>query len=296
MNSYSFLAIGKTHESKESQDFKRYIGVGSSFVVAVNPSKKELEAIYGREIANEPTYVKEDAETPSVRIDFIVKTDPEQCDGIETINHASMLLVNEPACNSDKTKVQVIDEYGNTTWALLEDAKMGKPIQHNGQDAKIAHKYRMACRGEADLVDFLRNYLGVEDAFNYANGSWSLKDGNLDDYKFSLEHLSDYFKGDVSELKEALALQPKNKVKLLYGVRTTENGQYQSVCTRNGMTLRNNATSRGLARLEKQVASMNSTNTEYRVCPLQEYVVTPTDLNTPAGSASTGSESDMPWD
>lgn len=298
MNSYSFLAIGKTHESKESVSTKRYIGVGSSYVIAVNPTKKELENIYGREIANEPIYVKEDAEVPTVRIDFIVKTDPEQCNGIETVNHASMLLVNEPAYNSDKTKVQIIDEYGNTTWAPVEDAKMNVRIQHNGMDAKIAPKYRMACRGEADLVDFLRNYLGVDDAFTYTNGSWTIKDGNLDDYKFSLEHIKDYFKGDVSELKEALTLQPKNKLKLLYGVRTTDNGQYQAVCTRNGMTLRNNATAKGLTRLEKQIAGMNSTNTEYRVCPLQEYVVAPTDLNTPVetAAATAGSESDMPWD
>lgn len=296
MNSYSFLAIGKTHEVKESADSKRYIGVASSYVVAVNPTKKELEAIYGHEIANEPVYVKEDAKVPTVRIDFIVKTDPELNNGIEVINHASMLLTNEPAYNTDKTKVQVIDEYGNSTWALVEDAKMNKKIQHNGHDAKIAPNYRMACRGEADLVDFLHNYLGVEDAFNYTNDSWALKDGNLDDYKFSLEHIKDYFRGDVSELKEALTLQPNNKIKLLYGIRTTENGQYQSVCTRNGMTLRNNATSKGLARLEKQVAAMNSTNTEYKVCPLQEYVQEATNLNTPVESASAGSESEMPWD
>lgn len=296
MKSFSFLAIGKTHEVKEAAASKRYIGVGTSYVLAVNPTKKELEGIYGTEQANEPTYVKEGAEVPTVRIDFIVKTVPELNDGIEVINHASMLLTNEPAYNADKTKVQVIDEYGNTTWALVEDAKMGVKLQHNGQDSKIAPKYRMACRGEADLVEFLKNYLGVDDVFNYVNGAWVMKDGNLDDYKFALEHIKDYFKGDVSELREALALQPKNKIKLLYGIRTTENGQYQAVCTRNGMTLKNNASSKGLARLERQVASMTSTTTEYKVCPLQEYVPEATNLNAPVESASADTSSDMPWD
>jgi len=297
MQSYSFLAIGKTHESKESFNGKRYIGVGSSYVIAVNPDKEELERIFGNEQANDPVYVQDGAEVPTVRIDFIVKTDPEQCGGVEAVNRATFFLHNEPAYNNDKTKVQVIDEYGNSTWALVEDAKMGKRIQRNGVDVKLAPKYRMTCRGEADLIDFLKNYLGVEDAFNYVNGSWVMKDGNLDDYKFFLENIKDYFKGDVSELKEALKLQPNNKIKLLYGVRTTENGQYQTVCTRNGMTLRNNAGSKGLARLERQMASLSSQNTEYRVCPLQEYVTSPTDLNAPVEAASAGAASEeMPWD
>ena len=47
-NSYSFLAIGKTQESKEAQEFKKYVGVGSSFVVAVNPTKKKLEEEKGK--------------------------------------------------------------------------------------------------------------------------------------------------------------------------------------------------------------------------------------------------------
>ena len=54
-NSYVFLAIGKTQESTEG--FKKYVGVGSSFVVAVNPTKKEFEDIIGHEVANDPEYV-----------------------------------------------------------------------------------------------------------------------------------------------------------------------------------------------------------------------------------------------
>ena len=38
INSYSFLTIGKTQESKEAVEFKRYVGVGSSYVIAVNPT------------------------------------------------------------------------------------------------------------------------------------------------------------------------------------------------------------------------------------------------------------------
>lgn len=241
-NSYSFLAIGKTQESKETQEFKRYIGVGSSFVIAVNPTKKELEEIYGREMANDPEYVVDTDNGKEARITFIVKTDPAVCKGIEMINRMMFTLRNTPAYSKDGSKVQVIDKFGNSTWASTEVAKAkGKILTANGNSAKIADDYRMACVGEADLTNFLKSYLGVGDVFNYVNGSWVLKD-NTDDFLFGLEHIKDYFSGNFSEIKDAIALQPNNKVKLLYGVRTTDEGkQYQTVITRQNFILPNYA-------------------------------------------------------
>lgn len=293
--SFCFLTVGKTQESVDTAPRKLYIGLASSYVLAVNPDKKELEDIYGREMANEPVYVQENAEKPTVKIDFIVKTDPSQCGGVEMVNRASFFLSNEPVYNNDQTKMQVIDEYGNSAWGLVDDVKNGRKIQYNGKDASIAPKYRPAYRGEVDLIEFLKAYLCVASVFNYVNGEWVMKDGNTDDYKFSLEHIKDYFKGDVSEFKEALKLQPKNKVKLLYGVRTTDSGQFQNVMTRNGFVLRNNVYN--TAKLAKNVATLVSGSTEYKVCPLEEYVPKTTDLSssTTAGAA-VFSDNEMPWD
>lgn len=300
INSYSFLAIGKTQESTEAQEFKRYIGIGSSFVVAVNPTKKELEDIFGREMANEPEYVVDTDNGKEARITFVVKTDPGANNGIEMINRVMFTLRNAPAYNRDETKVQVIDKYGNTTWANTEDAKAGKKLYSStGKELKIDASYRMACVGEADLIGFLKPYLCVGDVFNYVNGAWVLK-SNAEDYLFGLEHIKDYFSGDFSEIKDAIALQPNNKVKLLYGIRTTDEGkQYQSVATRNGMVLPNSAGSKALERLEKELnnakANGSYASTEFRVQELAEYTVEPTNLEaTPTeGSESAG---EMPWD
>ena len=300
-NSYSFLAIGKTQESTETAEFKRYVGVGSSFVVAVNPTKKELEGIYGREMANEPEYVVDTDNGKEARITFVVKTDPAVCNGVEIINRAMFTLRNAPAYNRDQTKVQVIDKYGNTTWANAEDAKAGKKLYSaSGQELKIDSSYRMACIGEADLIDFLKPYLGVGDAFNYVNGSWVLKD-NTDDYLFGLEHIKDYFNGDFSEIKEAIALQPNNKVKLLYGVRTADDGkQYQAIATRGGFVLPNYAGAKAFTRLEKTLAASKASGayatTEFKVQELAEYNVAPTDLSSAPTGSSTESTGDMPWD
>ena len=303
-NSYVFLTIGKTQESTETQEFKRYVGVGSSFVLAVNPSKKELEDLYGHEVANDPEYVVDTDNGREAHITFIVKTDPAVNNGISIVNRLMFTLRNAPAYSSDQTKVQVVDKYGNSTWGNAEDVKAGcKLISGSGKEQKIDDKYRIACVGEADLLDFLKTYLCVGDAFNYVNGSWVKKD-NADDFVFGLEHIKDYFSGDFSELREALALQPNNKVKLLYGVRTTDDGkQYQTIASRNGMILRNSAGSNALLRLEKNLQNAKDrgsyANTDFRVQELAEYTVTPTDLSSAPVSSSHGSEEslgEMPWD
>lgn len=304
-NSYVFLAIGKTQESTETQEFKKYVGVGSSYVVAVNPTKKELEEIYGHEMANDPEYVVDTDKGKEARITFIVKTDPNVCNGIEITNRVMFTLSNAPAYKKDQSRVQVIDKYGNTTWANIEDAKTGKKLfSTTGKELKIDSSYRMACVGEADLIGFLKAYLNVGDAFNYVNDSWVKKD-NADDFLFGLEHIKDYFSGNFSEIKDAIALQPNNKVKLLYGVRTKDDGkQYQTVATRNGMVLLNSAGSKALDKLEKDLANAKNAgsyvSTDFRVQPLAEYSVEPTDLSTAPttstdGQGSEASMGDMPW-
>lgn len=305
-NSYVFLAIGKTQESTETQEFKKYVGVGSSFVLATNPTKKEFEDIIGHEVANDPEYVVDTDNGKEARIKFVVKTDPNTCNGVEIINQMMFTLRNAPAYNKDQSRVQVIDKYGNSTWANPEDAKAGKKLfSVTGKELKIDSSYRIACVGEADLIGFLKAYLCVGDAFNYVNGSWVKKD-NADDFLFSLEHIKDYFSGDFSEVKDAIALQPNNKVKLLYGVRTTDDGkQRQTIATRNGMVLHNSAGSKALEKLEKDLANAKNNgsyaSTDFRVQELSEYSVEPTNFSsapttTTGGQGSEVSMGDMPWD
>lgn len=296
---YSFIVVGKSQESTETQEgFKRYIGVGSSFIKAVNPNKKDLDEIMGFESANAPEYIRDGEEGKEAFVTFIVQTDPEQCNGIDIKNRLTIVLRQAPAYNRDKTKVQVIDEFGNHTWANVEDAKAGKKlVSSEGKDLKIDTKYRMACVGECDLVDLLKAYLCVPDAFEYKNGSWAKK-SNASEGAFALEHIKEYFAGDFSELKEAIALQPNNKVKLLYGVRTTDEGkQYQTVATRGELILRNSAGSNAYSKLEKDLANAKNngaySTTEFKVQELQEYSVEATNLNTPSASPAS---SDMPWD
>lgn len=303
--SKSFLAIGKTQESTEAQEFKRYIGLGSTFVKAVQPTKNEIDEFFGYASQSEPEYVREGEQGKEAHITFLLQVDPKVHEGIDLKARAMFTLRLAPDYNKDQTKVRVIDGYGNYTWANVEDAKAGKPIvSSNGNPQKIDTKYRMACVGECDLVAFLKKYLCIQDAFNYVNGTWVKKE-NAAECIFGLEHIKDYFNGDFRELKDALKLQPNNKVKLLYGVRTNEGKQYQAVCTRGELILSNAASMSAVSRLEKDLVNAKQngafSNTDYKVCELQEYVIQPTNLEAPSNSTdmpfeAPASGGDMPWD
>ena len=56
---FVFMAFAKGAESKEGNAVKRYIGVGSVFVLSVNPNKAELEKLYNTQLENDPEYLGE---------------------------------------------------------------------------------------------------------------------------------------------------------------------------------------------------------------------------------------------
>ena len=295
------MAIAKGKESTEATGYKRYIGVGAAFVKAVNPNKKEMEALYGREQENEPEYVgtveRDGKDIPNARISFITNPDPEKYGEGILIPH-TYFLRREYRYNSDKTKVQVIDKYGRTAWVTIEQAKNHEIPMYSNGPANLDKDYRPAYVGEEELTQFLINYLNIPNVMKYdrANNKWYLVD-NPQDSECRLDEIEKYFKGDFTELRSAIALQPTNKVKILYGVRTSDdNKQYQTTYTR--MTLKNSVTD--YSKLDADVMEMKSRSTsasvaqtEYRVDDFQEYKVEATHIT--ESTAATES-SDLPFD
>lgn len=301
-----FMAFSKGKESTEGTSVKVYQGVAPVFVLSVNPTKAELEKLYDREIENSPEYLTETEvgqegnkhTVPQVRIDFIVQTDPEKCNGIVMKTKVSFFLTKEVRYNRDGTKVQVINKYGETTWLPIENAKAGT-IPESLSWFEPAD-FRPAYIGEEDLTGFIKAYL------NIPNKSYRKKNGEVVELKDKseaearLDKIQDYFKGDFSELKDVIALQPKNKVKGLFGAKTTDDGKvYQAVYTQK--FLKNNVTDYSKLDEEMQERKANGAypNVEFSVCDLKEYTVEATNFESNEGDAfdsmvaSTSSPS--PW-
>lgn len=297
-----FMAFGKGQETSDSFEVKRYIGVGSVKVVSVNPSKNELEKLYNTEIENEPQYLgnvvnSEGNNVRTARLDFIVKTDTEKSD-IDLTTKVTFFLRDEFRYNRDKSKVQIIDKYGRTAWATVEQVKNHEiPIYSNGP-ANIDKDYRPLYNGEEDLTNFIKTYLNIPNVMKYVNGTWVMN-SNPEDSEARLDKIKNYFNGDFSEIKSVISLQPNNKVKVLFGVRSTDDGkQYQTAYTR--MFLKNRVTD--YASLKKDVEEAQAagaySTTEFKVVDLQEYTVDSTKFDSSSNDSYPYAEqaAALPWE
>lgn len=280
-----FMAFATGSESSDSVVFPKYIGVGSFNVVGVNPSKAELENIYGATFEKEPEYVsKDDDGVQQVRIDIILKSIEDKNDGIKLLTKASFFLKKMPYI-SKTDKVQVINVYGNTTWIETEVAKTGVvPEKLNW----YVGPYRPAFVGEEDLTNFLKTYLGIP-ALSYKDSKTGVivPHKNPAECEARLENIDKYFTGNVKELADIIAFQPTNKIKASVGIKTTdENKQYQSIYIKK--FLKNGVTdySKLDAEIKLTIAAGGYKNTEFSVEPLHAFAVEATDLSTmPAGGA-----------
>lgn len=309
----------KANKSSQGADFKKYVGVGSFRVLGVNPDAKTLAEFYGREQGEEPEYLKKktdekdnNKEYVQLRVSFLIQADKQFEDGKPIKENA---VLTEPLktsinffvdsryfYNSDKSKVQVIDKYGRTAWVTIDQCKNHQiPVYKNGP-AKLDKDYRPAYRGEAELTAFILNYLNVTpiDTYNNSTGTW-VTNPHPEDCEGRLEDIQKYFKGDISELKEFCTYMPYNRLKLLLGVRTDDQGrQFNTVFTR--LTLRNGSNS--YTRLKDAVSDGYNNNTVWSndhagiISALQEYKenVTETDLSKPASDDPfAAASSDLPF-
>lgn len=274
-----FMAFASGTESTESIAVKRYIGIAPVFVKALNPTKEELSEIYGTTIEKDIEYTgtrdSNGKEVPFIRLDFIVETDAERCDGIEMKTKVTYFLSKEFRYNSDRTKVMVINKYGETTWLTLEDAKNGNiPSNLSWFDPA---EMRPAYVGEEELTLFLKSYLGIPNKSYRDNQGVVHEIPNKSDAEARLDNINEYFNGNISELKAILKLQPNNKVKFAFGVKTTDdNKMYQDVYIQK--PLKNGVTN--YTNLEKDITARQQNggypNTVFEICPLREYSLEPT--------------------
>lgn len=304
------MAIAKGRESVEAQEFKRYTGVAPMFIEAINPSKAEHEALFNTTLEEAPNYLgtrsdNDGNEFQTARISVVFKPDTEKIGFDMPLVTMALFLENRPRYNADKTKVQVIDKYGNTGWPTIEEAERHATIlkNKNGEDynSNLDKDYRPCYVGEEDLMNFVKTYLNIPNRLTYDRDSktWGPNTKvKAEECECRFDNIAAVFKGDFSEIKDALGFQPTNKVKVLLGVRTdAESGKlYQAVYTKKFLS--NAATN--YSSLDKEIQEMvanavangRTITTEYDVVPVHEYVVAPTQFVAPEAAPS----GEMPFD
>lgn len=296
------MAVKVGKESVEGS-FKMYKGMAAFNIVAVNPTKAELEALTGRELENEPEYVgKTDEGKEQVRVVFYGKTAPDAKlnNGIEMLIPISFMLTKDYRVGQTSGKYQIIDKFGRTAWATKEEVQSKSIPQYSSGPANISADYRLAWQGEEFLVDFLIQWLNIPGPAVYKDKVWVMKE-NTDDSEVSLD-MAALFKGDVKELKELITLAAAYTVKGAVGIRTVdnENGtrQYQAVFTRKFAKNAVTDYSRIDAAITEFQNAGGAPGTEFSTQPLHENVVeattfTPAADNDPLGAAT--APTSTPW-
>ena len=314
----------KANASAQGASFKNYVGVGSFRVLGVNPTKEEMEKFFGRTFDKEPVYLKDmidsqDDNKPykQLRVTYLIQADPAAAiDQKNTASRDANAALTEPFKTTitffidsryffkkDKSKVQVIDKYGRTAWVTIEQARNHQiPVYVNGP-AKLDSDYRPAYRGEEELLSFIVNYLNVTplDTYNSNTGTWMVNP-HPEDCEQGLYEIKEYFSGNISELKKHCEYMPDNRLKLLVGVKTDDQGrQFGTVYTR--MTLRNGAKS--YTKLKDDIEGnaqylqgcVFTDDPEGKITHIHEYNedVKETDLSKPSDDPFASGADDLPF-
>lgn len=194
--------MGNFEVGKENV-YKVYTGLADVKVIAVNPTKDELNAL-GVNIQSEPNYVDKSEEgNDKCRIDFWLH---EEKLNIKT--KVSFFIENKLNVVSQAGNMQFINDLGQSAW--------GKSIEEVKTDERytkwLKHiNLRPAIPGEVNLIEFIKAWLSI---------------GR--DAVAKIDNVVSLAKGDMSELKPLVKQYSDRKVQVLLGTREG----YQAVFSR----------------------------------------------------------------
>lgn len=308
------MAFAKGNVSSEPKEYKRFIGVTSVNVLAINPDKATHEKLFNTTLDEAPVYVTKvttpaGTEVDNARISFILKPlkNGAEIEGLPLVT-MSLFIQNRTFTNKDNTKVQVIDKYGNTCWVTKEDFQAKRvPNDKNGNPMNIDADYRAALVGEKELTDFVKEFLVIPSSTMWDNTLKKfVKNNKVDDMDSCIcrfDKLENIFKGDFSEIKEAFGGMPDNKVKVMLGIRTdAQSGRmYQTVNSRVFVRQENPR----MTAFEKEIKSLIDSaasrgvalNTEYEATEVHEYKVSANTLTPNTNEIPTQDTTDkLPWE
>ena len=211
-------AFGKQVEVKSGAAVKLYTGAENFKVVAVNPTKEELEKMYDRELNFTPEYVGTtkvsdadgEREVPQVRLDFFLANEDN------SITTKLQFYVANTHHKSSTGKFKCINSFGKDAW-LDEDSVKSKTMPsnmswYNPDGVKVAR------RGEVELISYLVNLLNLP--FNLDKVS----DVSEAYARIDKDEWTKIFAGDVTLLREIVG-GTNNKIGVLLGVKTKGDGK-----------------------------------------------------------------------
>lgn len=307
------MGFASGSETQEAFIPKLYKGVAPVKLLGVNMEAAELKKYFpDRDYEAYPVnykYVKE-GEAPGVFVTFQIQVDAESpsvahlnTDGNFNLITRCAVLVKNEAVKSERTgKIQVINAFGQTGWMLPEEFQNKTLPAYMQKQNYLTEGMRMAYVGEENLIKILKMFINIPNThtYNEATKVWTVK--TAEELKacragFSVDTMKQILSGNVKEVREAIKYQPNNKIKFLFGVRTTsDNKQFQDILSRIPINIRESKYNKLNEELMAMKAAGSYASTDFgeHPFPFIEHVVKPTSFNADAGSQSVDPFSGIP--
>lgn len=289
--------ITNTNTSKQPTeiiDIQKFIGVASVKIMAINPDNAKLRALGWQvpEGADEPSYVVEKTQEDgtvrkSARVRFMCQIQEFPDKPIVALD---FWIRQNPWINGAGTKMQIIDQFGRTAWGTKDEVRSNSIPEYSSGPAKIALPYKPAHRGEEQLVKFLMKYLCCTPFETYDRKTESyVKSKNPG--RLTIDDWNSLCNGDAKELRSYVASQPDNLLKVILGVRTTDdNKSYQTFIDdtflANGARAEGGVFTFAQKAIDTTIADGYHDNCQFSAEPVKPFVITPTDVK-PAETVST---------
>lgn len=194
-------------QQRQETERKLYAGFAEVRVVAINPNRKQLNELLGKEDSNEDKeidYVDEYQDVPRVRIAVWLQ------DSQKRLYVHSFNILNKERTNKEGNKYQFINSVQSTSWAD-EEANLQTWFTNftdKEKNALGAKTYRKALIGEEELASLIRAWLG---RLNF----------NKEDTDVTVD-TAPLFKGNFKELQSQIGGDFDTSFVVLLGVRTVE--------------------------------------------------------------------------
>ena len=212
-------------------DIKKYVGVASLSILAINPNNSTLRK-YGWNIAedaNEPNYTSTQEKNGKMvkvaRVRFLCMIndlDEKPIVSLDFWCREGKLL------NKDASKCKIIDVFGRTAWATKEEMTKGSIPMYASGPANVSTPYKPCHPGEEELILFISRFLNITPLTRFDRLKKEYVN-NDNPGKITIDDWNAIINGNIKELASDIAIQPDNKLKVILGVRTTEeNKTYQT--------------------------------------------------------------------
>lgn len=188
----------KVKTNQESTGRNYYVGVGEFQVLMFNPTRAELNELFGKEGEENPMeieYVKEDVEVK------VTNSDGSEADSIfcnrlsitawvkevstESIYPINFYIYNTPE-KSKTGKIKFVNQFGRSIYVDSEE-NLPDSIKFTPGKIKQPLNYRQAYKGESEFMDFLSAWVNPN-VFE------------ADDNSLFPENTKRFWNGDMSEL------------------------------------------------------------------------------------------------